>query len=240
MIPWRFWLPGKGGPAQNGCVPTVLLVEDDQKQAAALSRVLFEEMYEVSVAASLEKAVAALRSRLPDVLLVDRMLPDGDGLELCATARELGVPVMILTALGSVSDRVAGLDAGADDYLIKPFEIEELLARMRALLRRSTAPIRSVGPLRVDLRRRRVWADGRVVELTAREFDLLAHLVDAEGEVLSRARLLAAVWATDHDPGTNIVEVHISRLRTKLGTAGMVVETVRGCGYRLHREGPRR
>jgi DNA-binding response OmpR family regulator len=215
----------------------VLLVEDEAKQAAALTRVLAEEMYATVVAASLTQAKAALESRHPDILLVDRMLPDGDGLELCAAARERGVPMMMLTALGSLSDRVVGLDAGADDYLIKPFEIDELLARMRALLRRSTTPVRSAGVLRVDLRTRRVWSEGQAVELTAREFDVLAHIVDADGAVVSRRRLLAAVWAIDHDPGTNIVEVHISRLRTKLGAAGSVVETIRGSGYRLRRQG---
>ncbi len=194
-------------------------------------------MYEPTVAATLAQAVAAMESRPPDILLVDRMLPDGDGLELCASARKHDVPMIMLTALGSLADRVSGLDAGADDYIIKPFEIDELLARIRALLRRSTAPIRLAGPLRVDLRSRRVWSDGQVVELTAREFDVLAHIVDADGAVVSRTRLLAAVWGTDHDPGTNLVEVHLSRLRTKLGNAASVIETVRGSGYRLRREG---
>jgi two-component system OmpR family response regulator len=217
-------------------VPKVLLVEDDPRLAAVLIRVLAEEMYEPAVVASLAQAAAALAVRLPDILLVDRMLPDGDGLDLCATARRHGLPMMMLTALGSLSDRVVGLDAGADDYLIKPFEIDELLARMRALLRRNMAPIRSVGSLRVDLRNRKVWSAGQTVELTAREFEVLAHIVDADGAVVSRARLLASVWGTDHDPGTNLVEVHMSRLRNKLAAAGSVIKTVRGSGYRLERE----
>lgn len=216
----------------------VLVVEDDRKLAELLSRVLTEEGYEALTAHSKQAALAAISSERLDLLVVDRMLPDGDGLELCSTLARSGggMPVLVLTALGELRDRVEGLDRGADDYVIKPFEIPELLARIRALLRRSASPVRRIGGLRLDFRSRRLLRGDEPVDLTTREFELLAHLVDADGAVLSRARLLAAVWGTEHDPGTNLVEVHVSRLRSKLGAAAAMIETVRGGGYRLRRE----
>lgn len=221
-------------------MPTILVVEDDRKLADFLNRVLVEEGYTVTVCHSKDSALAVLSRDTPDVLVVDRMLPDGDGLDLCAAPPRLqnGVPVLVLTAMGEVPDRVAGLDRGADDYVLKPFEIDELLARIRALLRRSAAPLRASGPLRLDLRTRRVWCDDQPVELTGREFDVLVCLGEAEGNVLSRAHILAAVWGTERDPGTNLVEVHVSRLRSKLGSAATMIETVRGGGYRLRKEPP--
>jgi two-component system OmpR family response regulator len=219
-------------------MPKILVVEDDRKLAELLGRVLTEEGYEAVAAHSKAAALAAMSANSPNLLVVDRMLPDGDGLELCASLARAGgaTPVLVLTALGELGDRVDGLDRGADDYVIKPFEIPELLARIRALLRRSAAPVRQIGGLRLDFRGRRLLRDGEPVDLTAREFDLLAHLVDAEGAVLSRAQLLSAVWGTERDPGTNLVEVHVSRLRGKLGTSAAMIETVRGGGYRLRRE----
>lgn len=218
----------------------VLVVEDDPKLSSVLARVLCEEGHEPVVVATMERAFAMVEERQPDLAVVDRMLPDGDGLDLCRRLRRAGVavPVLMLTALGELADRVAGLDAGADDYVVKPFELEELLARVRALLRRSSAPVRTAGPLRIDFRARRVWDGDRAIDVTAREFDVLAHLVEAEGAVLSRSRLLAAVWATDRDPGTNLVEVHVSRLRSKLADVAWSIETVRGGGYRFRREPP--
>lgn len=218
----------------------VLVVEDDPKLAAFLSRVLTEEAYDVVTCHSKEAALAAMAQHEPEVLVVDRMLPDGDGLDLCtaATRGRTEIPVLVLTAMDEVTDRVEGLDRGAADYVLKPFEIDELLARIRALLRRSATPARQVGRLRLDFRSRRVWCEDRPVELTAREFDVLAHLVDAEGAVLSRAQLLSGVWGTQRDPGTNLVEVHVSRLRSKLGSTASMLETVRGGGYRFRREPP--
>lgn len=218
----------------------ILVVEDDRKLAELLGRVLTEDGYETLTAHSKEAALVAIAAASPDLMVLDRMLPDGDGLELCAAFARAGraTPILVLTALGELGDRVEGLDRGADDYVIKPFEIPELLARIRALLRRSTAPIRQIGGLRLDFRGRRVLTVGEPVDLTAREFDLLAHLVEAEGVVLSRAQLLSAVWGIQHDPGTNLVEVHVSRLRSKLGASAVMIETVRGGGYRLRREGP--
>lgn len=220
-------------------MPKVLVVEDDRKLAAFLSRVLTEEGYQVATSHTKDLALAAIAAEAPDILIVDRMLPDGDGLELCASAARLrgGLPVLVLTAMGELTDRVEGLDRGADDYVLKPFEVDELLARIRALLRRSAAPLRQIGALRLDFRSRRVWCEGEPVELTAREFDVLAHLLDAEGAVLSRTQLLSGVWGTERDPGTNLVEVHLSRLRSKLGPAASMIETVRGGGYRF-RKGP--
>jgi DNA-binding response OmpR family regulator len=217
----------------------ILVVEDDRKLSALLGRVLSEEGYEVVTAPSKEGALSAMSLESPDILIVDRMLPDGDGLELCDSAVLLrgGLPVMVLTALGEVADRVEGLDRGADDYVLKPFEIPELLARVRALLRRSATPLRQIGGLRLDFRTRRVWSGSEPLDLTAREFDVLAHLLEAEGAVLSRAELLSAVWGTQRDPGTNLVDVHISRLRGKLGPVAAMIETVRGGGYRFRREG---
>lgn len=216
----------------------VLVVEDDHKLAGFLKRVLEEEGYDVVTFHSKALALAALDRETPDLIIVDRMLPDGDGLDLCASAarQRHGAPVLVLTAMGELADRVEGFDRGADDYVLKPFEIDELLARMRALLRRSASPLRQIGPLRIDFRSRRVFLDGAPVDLTMREFDVLAHLFDAEGAVLTRAQLLSGVWGIDRDPGTKLLEVHLSRLRAKLGRAAARLETVRGQGYRFRKD----
>lgn len=219
----------------------ILVVEDDPKLASFLARVLTEEGHESVVASSIGEALAFAGKTSADLVVIDRMLPDGDGIELTVQLRKSGMatPVIMLTALGELAERIAGLDAGADDYILKPFELDELLARMRAQLRRTTTPVRTAGALRVDLRSRRLWKNAEPVDLTGREFDVLAHLLDAEGEILSRARLLASVWGTERDPGSNLVEVHVSRLRSKLGESAWMIETVRGGGYRLRREPPR-
>jgi len=221
-------------------VVRILVIEDDQKLGSFLTRVFREDGYEPTLVSTLRDAAAELERAAPDLLVVDRMLPDGDGIDLCVRIRQEGssTPIMMLTALGELTDRVAGLDAGADDYILKPFEIDELLARVRALLRRAAVPIRSAGPLRIDLRNRKIWCDEQPIDLTSREFDLLAHVFEAGGAALSRARLLASVWGTERDPGSNLVEVHLSRLRSKLGEAAWMIETVRGGGYRFRREAP--
>jgi DNA-binding response OmpR family regulator len=139
----------------------------------------------------------------------------------------------MLTAMGEVGDRIEGLDAGADDYVVKPFEVDELLARIRAQLRRLDLPALVVGPLRIDWRRRIALVDDVPLDLTAREFSLLAHLAAAPDRPFARAELLAAVWHMRFDPGTNVVEVYVNRVRNKLGRASWMLETVRGSGYQL-------
>jgi DNA-binding response OmpR family regulator len=163
------------------------------------------------------------------------MLPDLDGIEVCAAIRATNAetPILMLTAMGEVVDRIAGLDAGADDYVIKPFEIDELLARIRAQLRRLDLPARVVGPLRLEWRARSVTVDQVPVELTPREFALLAHLAEEPDRPVGRAELLEAVWHARFDPGTNVVEVYVNRVRAKLGRHSWMLETVRGAGYRL-------
>lgn len=213
-----------------------MVVEDDAQLAELLSRVFSEEQFEVKVCASLREAEHAIEQRDFDVIVLDRMLPDGDGLELCASlrARHEDVPILMLTARSEVPERVAGLHAGADDYLGKPFEIEELLARLRALQRRTRASwLISAGPLVIDRRSRVVFVDGERVELTLREYSLLDRLALTRGEAVSRQRLLEDVWNVKTDPGTGVLNVHVSRLRDKLGAFAWLVETVHGEGYRL-------
>lgn len=171
-----------------------------------------------------------------DLLVLDWMLPDVDGLSVCRQLREQGaaLPILMLTARTELAERVMGLDAGADDYVPKPFEIEELVARVRALLRRvgGMGKIR-LGSLEIDCRSRTVTVGSSRPELTTREYSLLLHLARRASDVVSRSELLSQVWSARFDPGSNLVEVHISRLRDKLGPAAWMIETVRGSGYRL-------
>ncbi|HEY0708184.1 MAG TPA: response regulator transcription factor [Polyangia bacterium] len=216
----------------------VLVVEDDVKLARFLQRALTEEGYDVVSAKTGDEALAAVDAESPDMLLLDWMIPEPDGLEVCRRLRSQGktLPILLLTARGELQDRVAGLDTGADDYLVKPFEIEELVARLRALSRRVEGGVPSsitVGRIYLDWRARVASVDGRPVELTTREFDLLAYFLRHPGQVLSKNDLLQGVWRLTFEPGTNVVEVHISRLRSKLGDADSVIETIRGGGYRL-------
>jgi two-component system OmpR family response regulator len=158
-----------------------------------------------------------------------------DGVTVCRTLRDRGTrtPVLMLTARAEVGERIVGLDSGADDYLTKPFDLGELLARVRALGRRAGAPATlRLGPLAIDVTARRVSADGKTIELTGRELSLLSYLVQHAGRAVSRSELLQKVWNTSFDPGSNVVEVHIRNLRDKLGDHGKLVETVRGVGYR--------
>jgi DNA-binding response OmpR family regulator len=217
----------------------LLVVEDDVKLARFLQRALTEEGYDVVSAKTGDEALAAVDNEAPDLLLLDWMIPEPDGMEVCRRLRAQGrsLPILLLTARGELQDRVAGLDTGADDYLVKPFEVEELVARLRALARRRDgiglpAPL-SVGRIQLDWRTRAATVDGRRVDLTAREFDLLAFFLRQPDQVLSKNDLLQGVWRLSFEPGTNVVEVHISRLRSKLGNADSVIETIRGGGYRL-------
>jgi DNA-binding response OmpR family regulator len=216
----------------------LLLVEDDEDLSSFLTRVLREEGLDVSVSDCARRALDVLERETFQLVILDRMLPDLDGLAVCAEIRkrELEVGVLMLTARGELEDRVGGLEAGADDYLVKPFEVEELIARVRALLRRAGSNEATVGALRVDGRRRAAWLDSKPLELTVREVALLSYLVQNVDRAVSREELLKAVWEATFDPGTNVVEVYVSRLRTKLGGFAWMLETVRGGGYRIRRD----
>lgn len=212
----------------------ILVVEDSPAIARFLERGLSEEGHRVVVATDLESARGHLARLEPQIIIVDRMLPDGDGLDLIRELRRRGrsVPAICLTARERVEERVEGLRSGADDYLAKPFSFEELLARIEAVTRRAGwGEMLRVGPIEIDIARHRVSRSGRVVELTAREFDLLVALARHPGRVLSRTRLLDQVWKMQVDPGTNRVDVYVGYLRKKLGSD--VIRTVRGVGYMM-------
>lgn len=220
----------------------VLVVEDDAKIAGALRRGLTGEGFQVEVAQDGVDGLWRAREGSYDLILLDVMLPGRNGYRVCADLRRSGdrTPILMLTAKDGDLDEAEGLDTGADDYLRKPFSFPVLVARLHALLRRAALgepPPLTAGDLELDLRRRRVERDGEEVPLTAREFDLLAHLVRRAGQVVSKREILAAVWEDDFEGDPNVVEVYVSRLRRKLDrpSAPGVVETVRGAGYRVPR-----
>jgi DNA-binding response OmpR family regulator len=223
----------------TGCPVRVLVVEDERKIAGFLRRGLEEEGHRVDVAEDLASARCALEDDAYDLLLVDRMLPDGDGLALIRELRRASVttPAICLTARDRVEERVEGLYGGADDYLVKPFAFDELLARIAAVARRAGAGdgVLVVADLRVDVPARRVWRGDAEITLTAREFDLLRYLAEHAGRVCTRTRLLESVWDIRHDPGTNTVETYVSYLRAKVdkGFEPPLIHTVRGVGYVL-------
>ena len=220
----------------------LLLVEDDLKLMRALRRGLEREGYAVDVADTGDAALAQARAGDYDAVVLDVMLPGRDGFAVCEELRrhENRVPVLMLTARDHVKDRIRGLDAGADDYLVKPFDFGELLARLRALTRREPSdrprPI-EVGDLRVDPTRYLVTRGGREVELTPREFDLLYFLAARAGEVVPRAELLEHVWEESDEGSTNVVDVYVGYLRKKLERPfrrrGRLIRTVRGVGFML-------
>ena len=223
----------------------VLVVEDEQKVASALKEGLEGDEYDVVVEHTGEGAFFRLNTERFDIILLDVMLPGRDGLQVLATLRSQGVetPVLILTARDALQDRVAGLDSGADDYLVKPFAFAEVLARIRALLRRgrSTEAIRlGLGDLDMDLVGRKVTRTGRHIDLTVREFELLEYLLRHEGQVVSRGALARDVWkeTARTTPLDNVIDVHIARLRRKIDADYPVklIHTVRGVGFML-REG---
>jgi two-component system OmpR family response regulator len=219
----------------------VLLIEDDRETTAYVARGLREQGHVVDLAATGRDGLFLATDGGHDVLIVDRMLPGLDGISLVKALRGTGVkaPVLFLTALAGVGDRVRGLEAGGDDYLVKPFAFAELLARINALARRpplSEAPtVLRVGDLEIDLFKRTVQRDGRAVELQPREFQLLEFLMRNADRVVTRTMLLEAVWDFHFEPKTNIVETHMSRLRSKLSQCGgaELIHTVRGAGYVL-------
>ena len=219
-----------------------LVIEDEAKVARALNDGLSREGYEVTVARTGEEGYYLLDSGSFDLVVLDLMLPGRDGLEVLATmrSRRRGIPVLIVTARDSVEDRVIGLDAGADDYLVKPFAFAELLARVRALSRRgrSDAPARlKVSDLELDASTRRVTRGGRTLDLTAREFELLEYLVRNGGRVVSREMLARDVWKETGraTPLDNVIDVHIARLRRKVDEAAepKLIHTVRGVGFMI-------
>lgn len=222
----------------------LLLVEDDAGLGAVLVRGLSEDGYAVDHAEMAIDARHMVASHEYDVVVLDVGLPDGNGLDLCREFRDSGatVPVLMLTARDTLSDKVAGLDAGADDYLTKPFDYPELAARLRALLRRpadTRNPILEIEDIRLDPATRTVWRGAITVPLTAREFSLLEYMLRRPHEVLTRSELLDHVWDANYDGLSNVVDVHIAALRRKLALPGSPapIETLRGVGYQIG--GPR-
>ena len=223
--------------------PLVLVVDDDQRIASAIRRALIYEGYQVEVARDGPVALTHVRERPPDLMILDVMLPGLDGMEVARRLQAGGgeFPILMLTAKDGTSDRVRGLDAGADDYLVKPFAYEELLARVRALLRRR-APRRQrtirYADIAMDLGAHEVKRDGRLIALTAKEFDLLELFVRNPRQVLTRERIMDAVWGFDFGATSNVVDVYVGYLRQKLedGGAPRVIQTLRGVGYVLREE----
>ncbi len=233
-------------PNSPGAAPTsgatILVVEDDEPIRDAVVRGLGLHGYDVNGAGDAEAALATVGRRRPDLLVLDIGLPGMSGIELCERLRSVGVdvPILMLSARDQVGDRVAGLHAGADDYLVKPFALDELLARVQALLRRARATAASTevvvaGPLWIDVDRRRATVDGSHLDLSRREFDLLAVLAANPDIVLGRIRLLELVWGYDFEVDTNVVDVFVGYLRRKLDAAGAprMIDTVRGVGFVL-------
>lgn len=220
----------------------LLLVEDEPRMAELVRRVLVAERHTVDVAPDAVSALAFAGGIPYDVLILDRGLPDIDGLELLRLlrSRDVASPALMLTALGSVEHRVQGLDAGADDYLAKPFAFSELLARIRALARRAAPASESrlaIGDLELDEERHVARVGSAAVDLSAREFALLAYLMHNEGRVATRQQILDAVWGAEPDVYSNVVDLYVSYLRRKLGDLGRsdLIRTIRGVGYSLRK-----
>lgn len=219
----------------------ILIAEDENDTAAFIARGLRELGHNVLVAGAGQDALHLGLSEKLDLLILDRMLPELDGLSVLRRLRaaDIRTPAIMLTALGRIEDRIDGLDAGADDYLVKPFAFGELAARINALVRRAStqkaATRLSAGTLEMDLLRREVRREGRLVPLQPREFRVLEELMRHPGEFVTRTLLLERVWDFHFDPQTKIVETHMSRLRAKLNEGGLpdAIETVRGFGYRI-------
>lgn len=218
----------------------LLLVEDEPNAARVIAKGLREQAYAVDVAADGEAAVMQAGTNDYDAIVLDVMLPRMDGLAVCRTLRAAGceIPILMLTARDAIEARIEGLDAGADDYLVKPFDFGELLARLRALGRRRQplAPERLVaGSLVLDARAHRAWVEGREVALTAKEYALVEYLARRAGEVVSRADIAEHVWDEHYDPLSNVVDVYVQRLRRKLDRPGAesLIRTRRGEGYQL-------
>jgi two-component system response regulator RegX3 len=223
---------------------TVLLVEDEESITAPLAEALSREGFEPVVAGTAAEALELASARPPDLVLLDLMLPDGSGLDVCRELRSRSaVPIIMLTARGEETDRVVGLEVGADDYVVKPFSARELMARIRAVLRRTAAapagPVEEtveLGDVRVDRARRSASVGAETLELSRKEFDLLRLLVENAGSVVTRERLIDEVWDTNWFGSTKTLDVHVSALRKKLGDdpgTPRYIHTVRGVGFRF-------
>lgn len=219
----------------------VLLVEDERRLSQLVRRVLEEEGHTVDAAFDGEEGLTMALDGSHDVIVLDIMLPEMNGVEVCRSLRrqKMDTPILLLTALDSVEDKVRGLDAGADDYLPKPFAFQELLARVRALGRRKVQGRESsqlaVDDVTLDLRRRRVQRAGKAIDLSPKEFSLLEYLMRNEGRVVTRTQILDHLWGYDHDSESNLVDVYVAYLRRKLdkGHEKPLIRTVRGIGYAL-------
>lgn len=215
----------------------VLVVEDNPKLSSFLQRALEEEGYTVQSVADGESALEQVAQSAFELIILDWMLPGMDGIQVCQQVRQKGLttPILMLTARTETAEKIQGLDAGADDYLPKPFDLGELLARTRALSRRGATAevVLRVGGLCIDRLARKATLESRTLDLTPREFTLISFLAREVGRVVPRAELLRQVWETSFDPGSNIVDAHIKNLREKLGNDAKMIETVRGVGYRM-------
>lgn len=236
-----------GDGSQNGQPLKVLVVDDESAITQLLTMALRYDGWEVHTSATGAEAVEAVRSFAPDVMILDIMLPDFDGMQVLSRLRSEGelVPVLFLTALDSIDDRVKGLTAGGDDYMVKPFSIEELIARLRALVRRSQLvrhrrpdPILRVGDLSLNEDSYEVERGGEPIELTSTEFELLRYLMRNQRRVLSKAQILDRVWSYDYSGKQTVVELYISYLRRKIDAGREpMIHTVRGAGYVLRAAG---
>jgi heavy metal response regulator len=221
---------------------TILIIEDEKKIAALIRKGLEEENYAVDEAGDGEKGEQLAKQKPYDLILLDIMLPKKDGIQVLDALRkaENETPVLMLTAKGTVEDRVKGLDTGADDYLVKPFAITELLARVRSLLRRKKGAERSattltIADLTLDLVARKVIRGGKVIDLTSKEFALLEYFIRNKNKTLNRSTITEHIWNYNFDTGTNIIDVYINHLRTKIdgGFPDKLLHTIRGVGYVL-------
>jgi two-component system alkaline phosphatase synthesis response regulator PhoP len=238
------------GPERTGPEAEILIIEDDPDLARLISSELGKHRYPVRVASDGEKGLVELRSRPPDLIILDLLMPGLDGWEVCRSVKNdpetKEIPLMILTALAGEEDRVRGLESGADDYLVKPFSLKELLARVRALLRRTRSKTEShpggpweIGPLSVDLDRHEIRIAGRLLSLTPTEFSLLKHLALRPGKVFTRDQLITALWGEDRFIEEHNLDVHIHSVRQKLEPDPALprfILTVRGVGYKLQVE----
>jgi two-component system phosphate regulon response regulator PhoB len=223
-------------------VTCVLIVDDERDLVRVLEFNLQQAGYETAAAYDAEGALAQVRQRAPDLVVLDLMLPDLPGTEVCrqlkGDPRTRGIPVLMLTAKGEEVDRVVGFELGADDFVVKPFSVRELVLRIKAILRRGVpspddVPLDSVGPIRVDAEGHRCFVGGTEVVLTALEFKLLRTFMGRLGRVQTRETLLADVWGMSSELQTRTVDTHVKRLREKLGDGRDLIETVRGVGYRM-------
>jgi len=222
----------------------ILVIEDEVDLARTVQYNLTQEGYETRVAHNGRDGLTMAQTRpLPDLILLDLMLPDLSGTEVCRQLKmaeaTLNIPIIMVTARGDEIDRIVGLEVGADDYVVKPFSVREVMLRIKAILKRSnpsdthTEERFKLGLIEIDTAGHRAWVDGKRVELTVLEFKLLCTFIERRGRAQSRVQLLDDVWGVQADITTRTVDVHIKRLRTKLGPAGDYIETVRGVGYRL-------